>query len=89
MSVPVGAVEDLTPGEGRAYVVDGKQVAVQSTPTLLTHGHVEEGPTTELVIWHTPSTSTHSSPESGIAGTRNGGWTLVNSHEVQLKQAGQ
>lgn len=28
MSVPVGAVEDLTPGEGRAYVVDGKQVAV-------------------------------------------------------------
>ena len=28
MSVPIGAVEDLTPGEGRAYVVDGKQVAV-------------------------------------------------------------
>ncbi|OZE26311.1 2Fe-2S ferredoxin [Rhodococcus sp. 05-2255-1e] len=28
MSVPVGALEDLTPGEGRAYVVDGKQVAV-------------------------------------------------------------
>ena len=28
MSVPVGAVEDLTPGEGRAYVVDGKQIAV-------------------------------------------------------------
>ncbi|MDJ0394967.1 nitrite reductase (NAD(P)H) small subunit [Rhodococcus sp. G-MC3] len=28
MSVPVGAAEDLTPGEGRAYVVDGKQVAV-------------------------------------------------------------
>ena len=28
MSVPVGAGEDLTPGEGRAYVVDGKQVAV-------------------------------------------------------------
>ena len=28
MSVPVGAVEDMTPGEGRAYVVDGKQVAV-------------------------------------------------------------
>ncbi|MET0196157.1 MULTISPECIES: Rieske (2Fe-2S) protein [Nocardiaceae] len=28
MSIPVGAVEDLTPGEGRAYVVDGKQVAV-------------------------------------------------------------
>ncbi|CAB4896714.1 Rieske (2Fe-2S) protein [Rhodococcus fascians] len=28
MSVPVGALEDLTPGEGRAYVVDGQQVAV-------------------------------------------------------------
>lgn len=28
MSVPVGPVEDLTPGEGRAYVVDGRQVAV-------------------------------------------------------------
>ncbi|MFY2790863.1 Rieske (2Fe-2S) protein [Rhodococcus sp. MALMAid1271] len=28
MSVQVGAVEDLTPGEGRAYVVDGKQIAV-------------------------------------------------------------
>ncbi|TFI42859.1 Rieske (2Fe-2S) protein [Rhodococcus sp. 1R11] len=28
MSVPVGSLEDLTPGEGRAYVVDGKQVAV-------------------------------------------------------------
>lgn len=27
-SVGVGPVEDLTPGEGRAYVVDGKQVAV-------------------------------------------------------------
>ncbi|SNS20639.1 Rieske (2Fe-2S) protein [Rhodococcoides kyotonense] len=28
MSVPVGSLDDLTPGEGRAYVVDGRQVAV-------------------------------------------------------------
>lgn len=27
-SVPVGALEDLTPGEGRTYVVDGRQMAV-------------------------------------------------------------
>ena len=41
----------------------GKQVEVQSISSSLMHEYAEGDPEIELVIWHTPSTSTHLSPD--------------------------